>query len=104
MVCAGNEYLQEEECERRELILTEFKVFHGCEDFSRILWIVTPCSDMVGYHRFEGPSCLQVQCEDEAAWTFETLVSYSITTRRHNPKDLELFLTDSVPRFKECDS
>jgi len=26
----------------------------------------------------------------EAAWIFETLVSYSNTTRRHNPEELDL--------------
>jgi len=30
--------------------------------------------------------------EEEAAWTYVTLVSYNKTTRRHNPEDLDLSL------------
>jgi len=26
-----------------------------------VLWVVTPCSVVVGYHRFRGPYCLHLQ-------------------------------------------
>jgi hypothetical protein len=28
-----------------------------------VFWVVTPCSDVVGYQRFGGPCCLHVQSE-----------------------------------------
>jgi len=31
-----------------------------------VFWVVTPCSDVVGYQRFRDPYCLHLQGED---WT-----------------------------------
>jgi len=55
-----------------------------------MLWVVTPCSVVVGNQRFGGPRCLHLQDEVtmEAAWTPENFVSYHSTTRRHNPENL----------------
>jgi hypothetical protein len=44
----------------------------------KVLWVLTPCSDVVAYKRFGGHCCLHLQGE---------VVSYHITTRRHNPED-----------------
>jgi len=41
---------------------------------------MTPCSFVVGYQRF-------ITLKMEAARSFETLVSYSITAWRHKPED-----------------
>jgi hypothetical protein len=29
-----------------------------------VFWVVTPCSAVVGYHRFGGPCCLHLQGSD----------------------------------------
>jgi len=48
------------------------------------------CSVAVGYQRILVPSCPHhVTLKEEAARPSETL-SYHITTRRHNPEDLDL--------------
>jgi hypothetical protein len=43
-----------------------------------VFWVVTPCSDVVEYQRFGEPCYLHLQGE---------VVSYHITTRRHNSED-----------------
>jgi hypothetical protein len=38
--------------------ITAHTVFHFC---LLVFWVVTPCSDAVGYQRFGGPCCLHLQ-------------------------------------------
>jgi hypothetical protein len=33
-----------------------------------VFWVMTPCSDVVGYRRFGGPYCLHLQGEFSGAW------------------------------------
>jgi hypothetical protein len=50
-----------------------------------VLWVVTSCSDVVGYQRFGVPCCLHLYPEDGDSMTLQTLVSSHITARCHNP-------------------
>jgi len=44
-----------------------------------VLWVETPCNDVVGYQRFGGQCCVHLHFTfKEAAWSSETLVSYHI--------------------------
>jgi hypothetical protein len=52
----------------------QLSVFTAVKIHLKVFWVVTPCSDVVGYRRFGGPCCS------------ETLVSYHSTPRRHNPE------------------
>jgi hypothetical protein len=74
-----------------------------------VFWVVTPCSVMVGYQRFRGLGCLQLQggvahavsiltLKMEAAWTYGTFESYHTTVSRHHPEDLDLKLELSADR------
>jgi hypothetical protein len=61
--------------ESRSLSVTLFKkrrleVFTPMKIQVMVFWVVTPCSNMVGYQRFEGFSYLHFQGEinTEAAW------------------------------------
>jgi hypothetical protein len=38
-----------------------FEVFMAVKIQVMALWVVTPCSDIVGYQHFRGPCCLQLQ-------------------------------------------
>jgi hypothetical protein len=60
----------------------------------QVLWIVTPCSIVVGYKHFGELRYLHLQCEVkmESAWSFETLVYQDDATRCHNPEDLDFNL------------
>jgi len=53
--------------------------FHGGDDSSRVVWIVTPCGVVVAHQRFGGPCCLHLQGEDGGSMD---------NTRRHKPEDL----------------
>jgi len=57
-----------------------------------VFWVVTPCSVVVGYHRFGGPCCCHLQggVKMAAVCSSETLVPYRNTTQRHNPEDLDV--------------
>jgi len=56
-----------------------------------VFWIVTPCG-VVGYQRCAmlPPFSLNFTLNMEAAMSSKTLLSYHITTRRHNPEDLDV--------------
>jgi hypothetical protein len=51
-------------------------------------WLITPCSDVVWCQRFGGQCCSHLQGKEST----ETLVSYRIITRCHNPEDLDVDL------------
>jgi hypothetical protein len=59
-----------------------------------IFWVVTTCSDVVGYELYGGPCCF-ITPKMEAEKSIETLVSYHITIRRHNPEDHDINLSSS---------
>jgi hypothetical protein len=68
------------------------KVFMAMKIQVMVFWVLTPCSDVVGYQIFRGPYYLQLQGEVkmEAARSSETLVSYPITTQYQNPEEHNL--------------
>jgi hypothetical protein len=51
-------------------------------------WVVMPYGDTVGHQYFGGPLLLHLHftLKMEVAWSSKTVVSYHITTWRHNPE------------------
>jgi hypothetical protein len=45
------------------LVAMRFQAFTTVKIQIEILWVVTPCSVVVGYQRFRGPCCLHLQGE-----------------------------------------
>jgi hypothetical protein len=49
---------------------SRLEVFMAVNIQIKVFWIVTPCSDVVGYQRFGGSCCLHVQGEEKKRWYF----------------------------------
>jgi len=63
------------------------KIIKKCHSEYTVLWIVTPYGNILGYHSFGGTLPQQ-----EVARSFEPLVSYHISTWRHNSEVHDLNL------------
>jgi hypothetical protein len=76
--------------------LTPYEVLMAVTKMA-VFWVVAPCSLVDVYQHFRGPCCLHHQCDEalmmEAARASETLVNFYQTTRRYNPEDWHLPLT-----------
>jgi len=69
------------------------KMRQPCNIQVLVVWVVTPCNDVLGYWRFGELSCLHLQLKVEALHLEdETSVSYLITTRSQNPDHHDLNL------------
>jgi len=69
-----------------------------------VFWVITPCSDVVGYQRFGVPYCLHLlgEVRMEAAWPSEMLVSYHFyVTSQHRRPRLE-YLLPRKPSLITC--
>jgi len=55
-----------------------------------VLWVVMPCSVVVGYQRFGGPRCLHLQGKLRQRGLLKLWHPYHNATHRHNPEDLDL--------------
>jgi len=69
-----------------------------------VFWVLTPCSDVVGYQHFGGPCCshLQSKVVVKAAWSSEMLVCHHITTWHQNSEDHNLDLVISYINTRLC--
>jgi hypothetical protein len=65
------------------MINARLEVFAAMKTHVVVLWVVTPCSVVVGYQRFGG---LRMKVEVEQS--SEMLISYYSTTRCQNPQDV----------------
>jgi len=45
-----------------------------------VFWVVTPCSEVVGYQRFRGPCCIHLQGEVKR-W-YPTITLHGVTTQK----------------------
>jgi hypothetical protein len=63
--------------------MTSFEAFTAVMSRVEVFWVVTPCSVVVGYHRFRGPCCLHLRNVDILPQHY---------TRRNDLEDLDLEL------------
>jgi hypothetical protein len=64
----------------RILIIARFETSTALK-LQMVVWAATQCSDAVGYQRFGGPCCLQIQCEVSTCWSSTSL--HGVTTPTH---------------------
>jgi hypothetical protein len=65
---------------KTESTVARFEVFTVTKIRVEVFWVMTPCSDVVGYRRFGGPYCLYLQGEVNGAWTeIQDLVFWVMT-------------------------
>jgi hypothetical protein len=65
-----------------------FEAFTAVMFLVEVFWVVTPCSVVVGYQRFGGPSCLHLQGNDRTPTTVQFSASQSsgIPTGEFTPR------------------
>jgi len=88
-VCSKVDHTRQWNVNQHEMSLTR-KLVHFCLNYNGLGFK----SRSSGLWRRVSPRCLHLHfiVKMEAAWNSETLLSYRNTTRRHNPKELDLNL------------
>jgi len=46
-----------------KVVVVKFEVVTAMQIQVAVFWVVTPCNDVAGYQRFEGPCCLHLKGE-----------------------------------------
>jgi hypothetical protein len=68
--------------------MLRFEIFKVVKIHVKVFWVMTPCSDVVGYQHFRGPCCLHLNSlhpDDE-----DSKVLQNVGILQHNPEDLNL--------------